>query len=95
MKPLHIAFVWHQHQPSYKNPQTNKYLLPWVRLHCTKDYYDMAAALEKFPKIKQTINITPCLIEQIIDYTKGATDDFLDVTKKSQKNLHKMNAYLF
>ncbi|PIU83089.1 MAG: glycoside hydrolase [Elusimicrobia bacterium CG06_land_8_20_14_3_00_38_11] len=87
MKPLYIAFVWHQHQPNYKNPQTNKYLLPWVRLHCTKDYYDIAAILEKFPKIKQTINITPCLMEQIVDYTKGATDDFLDVTKKITKEL--------
>ena len=49
----------------------------------------MAAALEKFPKIKQTINITPCLMEQIIDYTNGATDDFLDVTKKPVKELTK------
>ncbi|MDO8735044.1 MAG: glycoside hydrolase, partial [Elusimicrobiota bacterium] len=89
MKPLYIAFVWHQHQPNYKNPETNKYLLPWVRLHCTKDYYDIAAILEKFPKIKQTFNITPCLMEQIIDYTKGATDDFLDVTKKPAKELTK------
>ncbi|PKM92962.1 MAG: hypothetical protein CVU80_00635 [Elusimicrobia bacterium HGW-Elusimicrobia-4] len=91
MNPLYIAFVWHQHQPNYKNPQTNKYLLPWVRLHCTKDYYDLAAILEKFPKIKQTFNITPCLMEQIIDYTNGATDDFLDVTKKPSKELTKEN----
>ncbi|MFH1541199.1 MAG: glycoside hydrolase family 57 protein [Elusimicrobiota bacterium] len=89
MKPLYIAFVWHQHQPSYKNPQTEKYLLPWVRLHCTKDYYDLVSILDKFPKIKQTINITPCLIEQIVDYTIGATDDFLDVSKKTAKELTK------
>ncbi|MBN1384293.1 MAG: alpha-amylase/alpha-mannosidase [Elusimicrobia bacterium] len=87
MKSLYIAFVWHQHQPYYKNPETGKYLLPWVRMHCTKDYYDMVAILENFPKIKQTFNLTPSLMEQIIDYTNGATDDFLEVSRKPTKEL--------
>ncbi|MEW6557656.1 MAG: glycoside hydrolase family 57 protein [Elusimicrobiota bacterium] len=89
MKPLYIAIVWHQHQPYYKNPETGEYLLPWVRLHCTKDYYDMVAILEKFPKIRQTFNITPSLMEQIIDYTNGATDDFLKISRKLTKELSK------
>lgn len=87
MKSLYIAFVWHQHQPYYKNPETGKYLLPWVRLHCTKDYYDMVAVLGNFPKIKQTFNLTPSLMEQIIDYTNGASDDFLDISRKPANEL--------
>ena len=77
MKPLYLAFIWHQHQPYYKDPQTNEYLLPWVRMHSTKDYFDMAAVLDFFPKIKQTFNLTPSLMGQIIDYSSGATDKYL------------------
>ena len=89
MKPLYIAFVWHQHQPYYKNPENNEYLLPWVRLHCTKDYYDIAAILDNYPKIKQTFNITPSLMEQIIDYSEGASDEFLTISRKPTKTLSK------
>ena len=42
-RPLHIAFLWHMHQPYYKDPTSNKFIMPWVRLHGIKDYYDMAA----------------------------------------------------
>src|SRR5216684_1675712 len=38
MKPLNVAFVWHMHQPYYKDDLTNTYLLPWVRLRSAKDY---------------------------------------------------------
>lgn len=79
--PLYVAFVWHMHQPYYKNDLTGKYSLPWVRLHCTKDYYDMVAILDDFPQIHQTFNLVPSLLVQIEDYVKNqATDEFLDKT---------------
>src|SRR5438034_1029330 len=31
MKPLNVAFVWHMHQPYYKDDLTSTYLLRWVR----------------------------------------------------------------
>jgi alpha-amylase/alpha-mannosidase (GH57 family) len=65
-KPLHLAILWHQHQPRYfKDPVTGEYLEPWVRIHGIKDYYDMAAMLEAYPKIKFTINLTPVLLSQL------------------------------
>ena len=67
-KKLFIAFVWHLHQPNYKDPETNIYLMPWVRLHAIKDYLDMLLILDEFPKIKQTFNIVPLLIDQLNDY---------------------------
>ena len=69
------------HQPYYKNDLTGKYSLPWVRLHCTKDYYDMAAILDEFPQVHQTFNLVPSLLVQIEDYVKNnASDEFLDKT---------------
>ena len=41
--PLHVAFIWHQHQPLYKSPEagcsiylgTGRYRLPELRLDGT------------------------------------------------------------
>jgi len=35
---LFVAFVWHLHQPYYRNSVTKESILPWVRLHTAKDY---------------------------------------------------------
>ncbi|MFQ5465076.1 MAG: glycoside hydrolase family 57 protein [Thermodesulfobacteriota bacterium] len=72
---LNIAFVWHMHQPMYKDPFTGEYTMPWVLYHGTKDYYDMAAILDEFPDIHQTFNYVPCLVEQIGEYASGAAVD--------------------
>jgi len=85
---LNVAFLWHMHQPYYKDPFTGIYRLPWVRLHGTKDYLDMVETLEDFPAIKQTFNLVPSLLEQLRDYTENnATDAYLDLTMKNPKDL--------
>lgn len=93
--PLHVAFIWHQHQPLYKSPQigisstsTQKYRLPWVRLHGTKDYLDLVLLLEKYPKLHQTVNLVPSLILQLEDYIAGtAFDPYLEATLTPTENL--------
>ncbi len=86
--PLYVAFLWHMHQPYYKDPLTGIYRLPWVRLHGVKDYFDMAANLEEYPEIRQTFNLVPSLLEQLIDYTDhNARDTFLEVTRKRAGDL--------
>lgn len=86
--PLYIAFVWHMHQPYYKDDLTGDYILPWVRMHGIKDYYDMPAVLNDFPAVHQTFNLVPSLIKQIRDYVEnGATDRFLQVTLKPASEL--------
>lgn len=82
-QPLEITFLWHMHQPYYKNIETNKFVLPWVRLHAVKDYYDMAAILDNYPAIKQNFNLVPSLLLQIEEYLSGTTDIFMDLSLKS------------
>src|SRR5438477_487406 len=83
MKPLHVAFVWHMHQPYYKDDLTNSFLLPWVRLRCAKDYYKMPALLDAYPDIKQTFNLVPALVEQIQDYVNGGFQDiYMDLARR-------------
>ena len=80
---LYIAFVWNQHQPYYLDAERKEYIMPWVRLHASKDYYQMAAILEDHPAIKQTFSLSPSLLEQIEGYTKhDNVDYYLKVMKK-------------
>ncbi len=86
--PLSIAFVWHMHQPYYKDDLTGTYILPWVRMHGIKDYYDMPAILKDFPDIHQTFNLVPSLLKQIQDYVENnAMDKFLVLTLKPAAEL--------
>ncbi len=68
---LDLVFIWHMHQPDYRDRAEHKILLPWVRLHALKDYYDMPARLSWFDGIHQTFNLVPSLIEQIECYLGG------------------------
>ena len=73
--PLYVAFVWHMHQPSYHDPESNELVLPWVRLHATKDYLHMVDVLEDFPEVHATFNIVPSMVEQLQGYVAGTLVD--------------------
>ena len=77
---IHLLFLWHMHQPYYKDLVTGEYRLPWVRLHALKDYYGMVKLLDEFPGLHQTFNLVPSLITQLQEYVSGtAQDPFLQV----------------
>jgi alpha-amylase/alpha-mannosidase (GH57 family) len=85
--PLHVALIWHQHQPLYKSVAGN-YRLPWVRLHGTKDYLDLVLLLERYPNLHQTVNLVPSLILQLEDYANGtAIDPYLALSLTDEKLL--------
>ncbi len=81
MKTLDVAFVWNQHQPFYQDTVKGHFIMPWLRLHAAKDYYQMAAILEQYPTIHQTFNLTPSLLEQLESYLNGAEDTYLQVMR--------------
>ncbi len=88
MPKLRIVFLWHMHQPYYKDLVSGEYRLPWVRLHALKDYRGMVQLLEEFPQIHQTFNLVPSLIAQMEDYVAGtARDPFLEVAAKPARDL--------
>ncbi len=88
MAPVRLALLWHMHQPLYREPETGEYLMPWVRLHATRAYYDMAWMLERHPGVRCTVNFTPVLLEQLQDYVDGvARDRLLDLTARPAADL--------
>jgi alpha-amylase/alpha-mannosidase (GH57 family) len=56
------------HQPEYREYATREFRRPWVLLHAIKDYTDMAAHLERYPKMRAVVNFSPVLLDQVEDY---------------------------
>lgn len=80
-RPLYLNIIWHQHQPLYLDPSKDQLQGPWVRTHGTKDYYDMAALIKKYPEIHCTINLTSSLLYQLDDYYVQRLKPFVDLKK--------------
>jgi alpha-amylase/alpha-mannosidase (GH57 family) len=100
-KKLYLSFLWHMHQPYYMDESNHKISMPWVFLHCLKDYYDMPYYLQKHTKIKATFNLVPSLLEQIQAYSKNEyKDKLLEIMQKeveflSEYETEKLFEYLF
>src|SRR5205814_1086035 len=89
---VHLAFLWHHHQPYYRDPRTDRAALPWVRLHATKDYYGMAKLVSEFPKVRANFNFVPSLVDQLDRYAnRGASDAWLEVMEPEAASLGPAN----
>ena len=82
-----VAFLWHHHQPDYRDPRTGEALLPWTRLHGVKDYYAMAKIAAEFPSVKQNFNLVPSMLDQILDLTGGRGDLYLRRSRRPASEL--------
>ncbi|MBM3466033.1 MAG: hypothetical protein FJX76_28425, partial [Armatimonadetes bacterium] len=82
----YLNIFWNQHQPSYKDEASDSFTQPWVRLHATKDYYDMAAELINFPNVHVTINLSSSLLRQLDEYCEKLYA-FGDVSSPRQGDL--------
>ncbi|HMD39046.1 MAG TPA: glycoside hydrolase family 57 protein [Candidatus Acidoferrum sp.] len=71
MNRVHVVQLWHMHQPQYRDPETERYVLPWTRLHALKDYWGMVAMLKDFPQFHATFNVVPSLGMQLEEYASG------------------------
>lgn len=84
-----VSFLWHMHQPYYKDVAHATYVMPWAFLHGIKDYFGMPALASEFPDVHQTFNLAPSLIVQLEDYAAGqAHDPFVDLMIKPAESLN-------
>jgi alpha-amylase/alpha-mannosidase (GH57 family) len=75
MQKIHLVVLWHMHQPQYRDPETGCYVLPWTRLHATKDYYGMVKLMEEVPSFHATFNLVPSLCMQLEEYAGGTFNE--------------------
>jgi alpha-amylase/alpha-mannosidase (GH57 family) len=84
---LYVNLTWHQHQPLYYKNDEGVYTRPWVRVHATKDYLDMAQKVAAYDDVHVTFNVTPTLIRQLNDIANGAKDIYWVLTEKPVSEL--------
>ena len=90
MNRINLAVLWHMHQPQYRDPETGQYVLPWTRLHATKDYWGMVKLFEEFPSFHATFNMVPSLCMQLEEYASGNfKEPWFDVAFKNAEELTK------
>jgi len=87
-KPLKLAILWHMHQPNYQEPGSDRMVLPWVRLHATKDYLDMLLHASEYERVRVTFNLVPALLDQLNLYTGGGTDPHLELSRLRAEELN-------
>jgi alpha-amylase/alpha-mannosidase (GH57 family) len=75
MNRVNLVVLWHMHQPQYRDPETGSYMLPWTRLHATKDYYGMVKLMEEVPNFHATFNMVPSLCMQLEEYASGTFNE--------------------
>ncbi len=75
MNRVHLAILWHMHQPLYRDPATRAYVMPWTRLHALKDYWGIVKMAEEFPGVHMTVNVVPSLGLQLEEYASGKFDE--------------------
>ncbi|QTA38639.1 hypothetical protein JYK00_03780 [Thermosipho ferrireducens] len=89
--PLKVILIWHNHQPLYKIPGSDNYMMPWVRAHGVNDYPYMADLVDKYlTKGSVTFNFVPSLLLQVQDYLKGAVDEYQRLSLKPESELTKL-----
>jgi alpha-amylase/alpha-mannosidase (GH57 family) len=69
-RKVELVFLWHMHQPDYRDHATGEFRRPWTYLHALKDYTDMAGHLERHPQVRAVVNFVPVLLDQIEDYVR-------------------------
>ncbi|MHB1843888.1 MAG: glycoside hydrolase family 57 protein [Deltaproteobacteria bacterium] len=83
-----LALVLHMHQPDYVDPLTGDALLPWVRLHASRAYYDVARLLEGHPGARIHVNLVPSLLDQLEALARGELRDrYLELSRKPAAEL--------
>ncbi|NOY26987.1 MAG: glycoside hydrolase, partial [Oligoflexia bacterium] len=81
-----IALLLHMHQPEYRDPDTGRPTMPWVRLHASRGYTDVPI-LAAEAGAQPTINVVPSLLLQLQAYGDGVTDRWEDLSRVPAEDL--------
>lgn len=60
--------------------------MPWARLHALRGYRDVPLDVLE-GDVALTVNLVPSLLDQLLDYAAGGTDEHLDLTERPAASL--------
>ena len=81
-----LALLLHMHQPDYRDPRTGAPRMPWVRLHATRGYLDVAEAILA-TGAEVTVNVVPSLLAQLAACAEGVEDPWSRICRLPAEEL--------
>jgi hypothetical protein len=78
-----LVILWQQHQPWLGDPASDALAGPWLRVHATKDYLDMALRLKDQPTVRAGISLSGTLLFQLDRYYLQRLVPYLDHDTRS------------
>lgn len=66
-------------------------MMPWTRLHALRGYRDLFVELVE-QEVQATINLTPILLDQLLAYAVGESDDHLELSRIPASELDESSA---
>ncbi len=81
-----VAFLWHLHQPDYRDPERGRPILPFVRLHALRGYRDLLVETIEHGT-PWTLNVVPSLLDQLLEAAAGVRDEVWDLQRASLDEL--------
>jgi alpha-amylase/alpha-mannosidase (GH57 family) len=83
---VRLALLWHLHQPDYRDPNTGRPVMPWVRLHALRGYRDLCLDILE-SEVGSTVNVVPSLLDQLLAYAEGQDDRHIELTARPAAEL--------
>jgi len=81
---VYLNLVFKHHLPLYYDPAKDMIASPFVRMHATRDYFDMTDMILRYPNVHATAAISPTLLWQIDEIYVKRMEPFIKSEKRNK-----------
>ncbi|MBL0177300.1 MAG: hypothetical protein IPP94_18990 [Ignavibacteria bacterium] len=92
---VYLNLVFKHHVPLYYNPKLDCIEAPFVRMHATRDYFEMGDVIQRYPYVHATVALSPTLLWQIQEIYVKRMQPFVKDTKAMRNKPAEINASAF
>ncbi|MDH7514632.1 MAG: hypothetical protein QHI48_01975 [Bacteroidota bacterium] len=89
---VYLNLVFKHHIPLYYNPQTDRIDAPFVRMHATRDYFEMGDVIQRYSHVHATVALSPTLLWQIQEIYVKRMEPFIKTEKSRRMKPAEMDA---
>jgi alpha-amylase/alpha-mannosidase (GH57 family) len=89
---IYLNLVFKHHLPLYYDPAKDMITAPFVRMHATRDYFDMTDMILRYPNVHATAAISPTLLWQIDEIYIKRMEPFIKKSKRNRPRKWEINA---
>ncbi len=89
---VYLNLIFKHHLPLYYNARKDQIDAPFVRMHATRDYFELADVIQRYPNVHATTVLSPTLLWQIQEIYVNRMEPYIIKNKTMRPKPAKMNA---